>query len=187
MKKLLLISLFVFLLSNVSAICNSNQIDINSASAQELDNLSGIGSVKAQAIISARPFSSLDDLLKVTGIGNATLNKIKSQGLACVVEDISPTKNNSVVENISKVNETKKETKKENSQVNLSYEAQDITNKTKETVNLTPISADTQNIKSENNTETLKRNLSFYGLIAICLIFGAVFLLKNRKRKNEFN
>ena len=162
--------------------CNSTQIDINSASAQELDNLSGIGVVKAQAIISARPFYSLDDLLNVTGIGNATLNKIKTQGLACVGEE----KNYPVVENISEANET--QTNEEvNSQENISYPVkEDITNKTQEVVNLNQILLDTQNIKSGNNTETLKRNLSFYGLIAICLIFGAVFLSK-RKRKNEFN
>jgi competence ComEA-like helix-hairpin-helix protein len=175
MTKLPIIFLFIFLLSNISAMCNESQIDINSASATELDKLAGIGSVKAQAIISTRPFSSLDDLLNVTGIGDATLNKIKIQGLACVNEE-----NSYVVKNISK-NETKivKE--------NISYNTQEVVvNKTKEVVNLTPISLETQNIKSENNTETLKRNLSFYGLIAICVVFGALFLLK-RKRKNEFN
>ena len=162
--------------------CNSTQININSASAQELDNLSGIGAVKAQAIISTRPFYSLDDLLNVTGIGNATLNKIKSQGLACINEE---EKNNPIVENISK-NETETNVK-ENLQENISYNVQEVVvNKTKEVVNLTPISLETQNIKSGNNTETLKRNLSFYGLIAICIVFGALFLLK-RKRKNEFN
>jgi competence ComEA-like helix-hairpin-helix protein len=179
MIKLSIILISIFLLSNISAICNSNQIDINSASAEELDSLSGIGSVKAQSIISTRPFSSIDDLLNVKGIGEATLNKIKAQGLACISEE----KDNSVVENISKVNETKTEGKLQA----VSYNTlENVTNKTKEIVNLTPISADTQNIKSENNTESLKRNLSFYGLIAICVIFGALFLLK-RKRKNEFN
>lgn len=157
--------------------CNSSQININSASAIELDNLSGIGNVKALAIIQARPFSSLDDLLNVKGIGNATLNKIKIQGLACVKDETNYT-----IVNISKVNETEIEVKE-----NISYPNQEVVaNKTKEIVNLTPISLGTQNIKSENNTETLKRNLSFYGLIAICVVFGALFLLK-RKRKNEFN
>jgi competence ComEA-like helix-hairpin-helix protein len=161
MNKLSIIFLFIFLLSNVSATCNSNQIDINSASAEQLDSLSGIGTVKAQAIISARPFSLLDDLLNVNGIGNATLSKIKAQGLACVEQE----KNKSVVENVSKVNETK--TEPIASYVPLENKEDNI----EEVANLTPILADTQNIKTEDNKETLKRNLSFYGLIAICLIF----------------
>jgi competence ComEA-like helix-hairpin-helix protein len=180
-KELISFVFILFLLSNISAMCNESQIDINSASAVELDNLSGIGSVKAQAIISARPFGTIDDLLNVKGIGNATLNKIKAQGLACVEDGT----NNFIAENISK-NETETNVK-ENLQENISYSIQEvIVNKTEQTVNLTPISLETQNIKSGNNTESLKRNLSFYGLIAICVVFGALFLLK-RKRKNEFN
>ena len=59
-------------------------ININTASLQELDKITGIGPKYAQAIIDARPFSSVDDLLKVKGIGEITLQKIKEQGLACV-------------------------------------------------------------------------------------------------------
>ncbi|MCL5010906.1 MAG: lamin tail domain-containing protein [Patescibacteria group bacterium] len=59
-------------------------VDINAASLTGLETLTGIGPVKAQAIINARPFSSVDDLLKVKGIGEKTLEKIKQQGLACV-------------------------------------------------------------------------------------------------------
>ena len=78
--------LFV-LLPIISATCQSGQIDINSASLGELDNLYGIGPVKAQAIIDARSFSSVDDLIDVNGIGEVTLNGIKAQGLACVVNE----------------------------------------------------------------------------------------------------
>lgn len=39
-------------------------IDINSASAQELDALPGIGSVRAQAIIKGRPYKGKDELLR---------------------------------------------------------------------------------------------------------------------------
>ena len=83
MKKLLLF--FVFLMiSGVFAQCNSNQIDINIASKTELENLYGIGPVKSEEIIKSRPFDSIEDLIKVKGIGEITLNKIKEQGLACV-------------------------------------------------------------------------------------------------------
>ena len=84
MKKIILIASLFFLFQFVNAVCNSGQIDINSASLTDLDKLSGIGPAKAQSIIDSRPFGSLDDLLNVSGIGEATLSKIKSQDLACV-------------------------------------------------------------------------------------------------------
>ena len=84
MKYILLFLLILNLVPIVSADCQSNQININSASAMELEELKGIGSVKAQAIIDTRPFNSIDDLIKVYGIGEKTLEKIITQNLACV-------------------------------------------------------------------------------------------------------
>lgn len=56
-------------------------LDINTASAQELEALPAIGPVTAQAIVDYRaangPFRSVDDIVKVKGIGPATLDKIK--------------------------------------------------------------------------------------------------------------
>src|SRR3989344_670040 len=88
MNKTFLFLGIVFLISLISAQCNSNQININTASLTELDKLSGIGPVKAQNIINTRPFNSIDDLINVSGIGEITLENIKSQGLACVGEII---------------------------------------------------------------------------------------------------
>jgi competence ComEA-like helix-hairpin-helix protein len=62
----------------------AEQIDINTATLSQLDELTGIGPTYAQRIIDGRPYSSVDDLLRVKGIGPATLQKIKDQGLACV-------------------------------------------------------------------------------------------------------
>ena len=57
------------------------QIDINSADAQTLDKLKGIGEKKAQAIVSYRNkngvFKSVDDLTRVPGIGDQFLAKLK--------------------------------------------------------------------------------------------------------------
>ncbi len=52
-------------------------VNINSASLAQLEALPGIGPVKAQAIMKARPFTSIDDLKKVKGIKEATIAKIR--------------------------------------------------------------------------------------------------------------
>lgn len=56
-------------------------IDINSASAAELQTISGIGPVTADRIVAYRnehgKFATVDELEKVKGIGEKTLAKIR--------------------------------------------------------------------------------------------------------------
>lgn len=59
-------------------------VNLNTADAASLErDLVGIGSVKAQAIIQYRdangPFTSVDELLEVKGIGAATLEKNRAR------------------------------------------------------------------------------------------------------------
>jgi len=87
-QKILLILFFilflVFACLPVDRVLASATININTAILSQLDELTGIGPKYAQAIIDARPFFSVDDLSKVKGIGEKTLQKIKDQGWACV-------------------------------------------------------------------------------------------------------
>ena len=64
--------------------CAPGQISINTASLEELQRIIHIGPVRAQELISLRPFASLDDLTRISGIGPSRLADIKAQGLACV-------------------------------------------------------------------------------------------------------
>lgn len=60
---------------------NGSLININTADTRELIKLSGIGEVKAAAIVAYREehgaFSSVEELLNVKGIGEKTLEKIR--------------------------------------------------------------------------------------------------------------
>ncbi len=52
------------------------RININTASAAELETLPGVGPSRAQTIIDNRPFASVEDLERVPGIGPKTLESL---------------------------------------------------------------------------------------------------------------
>lgn len=68
--------------SNDVAVTDS-RIDLNTATAEQLDSVKGIGPVTAQKIIEYRTqngrFTSVDSLLNVSGIGMKTLEKMRAQ------------------------------------------------------------------------------------------------------------
>lgn len=80
--KSLIKSLFVVVLIAFSAATFAQAIDINTATAEQLDKgLKGIGPKKGAEIVKYReangPFKSVDDLAKVPGIKGKTLDMIK--------------------------------------------------------------------------------------------------------------
>jgi competence protein ComEA len=66
--------------TSVSAL--DNRIDLNTATAEQLDSLPGIGPVMANRILEWRQahqrFSSVDELQEVEGIGSKLFNRLKS-------------------------------------------------------------------------------------------------------------
>lgn len=59
---------------------STSLVNINTASKEELMNVSGIGASKADSIIAYRikmPFSKIEDIMNVSGIGESLFDKIK--------------------------------------------------------------------------------------------------------------
>ena len=79
MKKMLL-ALVTFLSFSLSALAGVN---LNTATQAELESLKNIGPVKAQAIIDYRKknggFKTVDELNNVPGIGDKTMQSLKSE------------------------------------------------------------------------------------------------------------
>jgi DNA uptake protein ComE-like DNA-binding protein len=59
-------------------------VDINTADHATLQQIIHIGPDRATQIINLRPFRSVDDMTRISGIAAARLRDIKNQGLACV-------------------------------------------------------------------------------------------------------
>ena len=175
MKEILVVlAVFLFLSINISALCEEGQININSASAEELDKIVYIGPARAEQIIALRPFNSVNDLVRVSGIGEVYLNAIKEQDLACVDD----------VEDEEEKDEKKEiEEEKENFLENISDEPEisETRIEEQETIILNP-----QVIKSGDNNEETSKNYALYGFVAFCILIAVLFITKKRKYKNEF-
>lgn len=183
--------LLVFSLNSIYALCNETQIDVNSANITELEKIIEVGPVIAQNIINSRPFSSLDDLIRVSRIKNITLDKIKKEGLACVneieEENSTPPEEESLSEE-----ENKEDIKEQHESFDLNVSNASFVsqiNNSGGTVILDPTvlssKDDSQSIKSEEDKKILER-MPFYGIILLGIIFSILLIIKKRKYKNEF-
>ncbi len=192
---------FIILASNVSALCNETQVDINTASFEELQEITQVGNSTAQEIINYRTnnktFDSVDELINVKYIGDTRLAKIKEQGLACVsVEEVGTTPANGTdtesasgelfIDESANSSENKNagEVGKSTDIVNVeNVNYIDEINSPPKTINLTPkdIKSDKRLLKTGNN------NIAFYGLGIFGILLAFLFALKHyRMRKNEF-
>lgn len=64
--------------TNDSSMISGQKISLNNATLEQLDALPDIGESTANKIINARPFSKLEDLKNIEGIGDKTYNNIVS-------------------------------------------------------------------------------------------------------------
>ena len=79
MKKLYLTLILVLFFATAAFA----KVNINTANADEVATLNGIGKAKAEAIVAYRTangnFTTVDDLTKVKGIGDKIIEKIKPE------------------------------------------------------------------------------------------------------------
>src|SRR3989344_6903171 len=156
MKKRIIVFVLIFLQVGFISACENGQIDINSAEASELVKLTGIGEIKAQEIIKARPFESVEDLINVWGIGEKTLERINEQGLACV-------------ENSEEKDEDLDESEKKD-------ETQEEVIKNIEEVIILNDNAEEQNIKTPTKLELKPKanNFAMYGFASFFVLLGVL-------------
>jgi competence ComEA-like helix-hairpin-helix protein len=191
-KTIFFLAIFLFFIEFSLAFCEDGQIDVNYASLEELDNLYGIGQVKAQEIINSRPYNSVGDLDNVKGIGEKTLDGIIKQGLACVDEEEKneeeEEKNEEKVsengdeENDNNIDDKKSSREDKEEKITILEENGEIIPKTMEIIR---INSEPKDIKN-NNSQEKDKNYAYYGLGLFSVLLAFLFYIKNKKYRNEF-
>ena len=195
MRLLHLLLIFVASISFVSAVCLEGQIDINSASLEDMMKITGLGGTgfTAQKVIDVRPFSSLDDLMRVSGIKEAKLAAIKKQGIACVAEENQDSQHTNAAskteeETRDTITETEEEGEFKERTVAEMQAKRNFEELGFETKNAEPevINLDSKDIKTEESNENPGKNYAIYGFVLFSIMLGVLFLIRSRKYKNEF-
>jgi competence ComEA-like helix-hairpin-helix protein len=192
MHKSLIILILIISICLVSANCEEGQVDINTASVEDLDLIKWVGPATAQAIIDSRPFSSVDDLINVSGIGETKLQDIKDQGLACV--DVNESDEDSEEDKDEEDEDPEKEKESEDEEdedpekekevISYSIVGRHIVEdkKVPEKIILNP-----KDINTENLTKELTSSYALYGLGVFSIVIMILLILKfKRLNKNEF-
>ncbi len=176
MNKRFIFAMIIFLLPQILALCSEEQININSASKEELDKITWVGPATADKIIAGRPFENLDSLNDVSGIGEKKLADIKSQGLACVDDE----------EFFEKENSQSEKAGGKNKSIEVFEEINEIVkNETPKIIELEKINLNAQTIKTEDDTENLsKSKYAVYGFAGFCILLVLLFV-KKKFNKNE--
>jgi DNA uptake protein ComE-like DNA-binding protein len=63
-----------------SAIGNAKNVDLNSASEQDLETVGGLGRERAARIVQSRPFKSWDDVKAIEGFSDKLVQDLKTSG-----------------------------------------------------------------------------------------------------------
>ena len=63
--------------------CSPGQVDINTASNTDLQRIIHIGPARADEVERMRPFSNVDNMTRINGIGSARIADITAEGIAC--------------------------------------------------------------------------------------------------------
>lgn len=63
-----------------SAIGNAKNIDLNTASEQDLENVGGLGRERAGRIVQSRPFENWDDVKGIEGFSEKLVDDLKGAG-----------------------------------------------------------------------------------------------------------